>query len=55
MLAVYLGRTLKGEMIDIVKRLLLENEVEVKKVWMSEIFPKLLQNLELEFIELHLQ
>ena len=47
MLAIYLGRTLKGEMIDIVKRILLENEVEVRKVWVSEIFPRLLQNLEL--------
>ena len=34
-------------MIDIVKRLLLENEIEVKKVWVSEIFPRLLQNLDL--------
>lgn len=55
MLAIYLGRTIKGEMIDIVKRILLDNEVEVKKVWVSEIFPRLLNNLELEFIELHLQ
>ena len=50
MLAVYLGRTIKGEMIDIVKRLLLDNEIEVRKVWVSEIFPRLLKNLELEFI-----
>jgi hypothetical protein len=37
-------------MIDIVKRILLDNEVEVKKVWVSEIFPRLLNNLELDFI-----
>ena len=54
-LAIYLGRTLKGEMIDIVKRVLSDNEVEVRKVWVIEIFPRLLKNLELEFIELHLQ
>lgn len=42
-------------MIDIVKRVLSDNEVEVRKVWVIEIFPRLLKNLELEFIELHLQ
>lgn len=42
-------------MIDIIKRVLSDSEVEVKKVWVSEIFPRLLRNLELEFIELHLQ
>lgn len=42
-------------MIDIVKRILLESEVEVRKVWVSQIFPRLLNNLELQFIELHLQ
>lgn len=35
MLAVYLGRTIKGEMIDIVKRVLSDNEIEVRKVWVS--------------------
>lgn len=42
-------------MIDILKRILADSEIEAKKVWVSEIFPRLLQNLELEFIELHLQ
>lgn len=31
-LAMYLGQTLKGEMIDIVKRVLSDNEVEVRKM-----------------------
>jgi hypothetical protein len=55
LLALYLNRTLKGEMIDILKRVLSDNEPEVRKVWVMEIFPKLLRNLDLEFVELHLQ
>lgn len=54
-LAKYLGRMVKGEMIDVLKRVVGDNEVEAKKVWVQEIFPRLLANLELEFIELHLQ
>lgn len=50
-----MGRTVKGEMVDILKRVLADSEIEAKKVWLTEIFPRLLQNLDLEFIELHLQ
>lgn len=42
-------------MVDILKRVLADSEIEAKKVWLTEIFPRLLQNLDLEFIELHLQ
>jgi hypothetical protein len=54
-LSKYMNRTLKAEMVDIVKRLCNENEIEAKKVWLMEIFPVLLHNLELDFIELHFQ
>jgi hypothetical protein len=46
-LAKYQGRTVKGEMVDILKRVLADSEIEARKVWVSEIFPRLLQNLEL--------
>lgn len=46
-LAKYQGRTVKGEMVDILKRVLADSEIEARKVWVSEIFPHLLQNLEL--------
>jgi hypothetical protein len=32
-------------MIDILKRVLGDAEVEAKKIWVSEIFPRLLRNL----------
>lgn len=54
-LAKYQGRTVKGELVDILKRVAGDSEAEARKVWVSELFPRLLQNLELEFIELHLQ
>lgn len=54
-LAKYTRRNIKGEMVDILKRILADSEIEAKKVWLSEIFPRLLQNMNLEFIELHLQ
>ena len=54
-LARYTNRMVKGDMIDILKRVLGHNEIEARKVWVSEIFPRLLNNLDLEFIELHLQ
>lgn len=43
----YTGRVIRGEMIDIVKRIISDSEVEAKKVWVNEIFPKLLENLKL--------
>jgi hypothetical protein len=46
---------IKGQMIDILKRILNDNEIEARKVWVGEIFPKLLERLELDFVELHLQ
>ncbi len=49
------GRTIKGEMVDILKRVINDTEVEVRKVWISEFFPRLLRSLDLEYIELHFQ
>lgn len=51
----YLGRSIKGEMIDIIKKIITSSEAEAKKIWIQEIFPKLLVNLDIQFIELHLQ
>lgn len=34
-------------MVDILKRVLADSEIEAKKVWLTEIFPRLLQNLDL--------
>jgi hypothetical protein len=34
-LAKYIGRMIKGEMIDILKRILSDNEIEAKKVWVG--------------------
>jgi hypothetical protein len=36
---------IKGQMIDILKRILTDNEIEARKVWVGEIFPKLLERL----------
>jgi hypothetical protein len=36
---------IKGQMIDILKRVLCNNEIEARKVWVGEIFPKLLERL----------
>jgi hypothetical protein len=41
-LSKYYGKTIKGEMLDIIKRIIGDSEIEAKKVWISEIFPKLL-------------
>jgi hypothetical protein len=54
-LSKYYGKTIKGEMLDIIKRIIGDSEVEAKKVWIGEIFPKLLENLKFELIEIHLQ
>jgi diphthamide synthase subunit DPH2 len=43
----YLGRSIKGEMIDIIKRIITGSEAEAKKIWVNEIFPKLLENLDI--------
>ena len=51
----HIGRSIKGEMIDIIKKIINSSEAEAKKIWINEIFPKLLENLDTEFIELHLQ
>lgn len=42
-------------MIDIIKRIISDSEFEAKKIWVEEILPKMLENLKLEYIELHLQ
>ena len=42
-------------MIDIIKKIINSSEAEAKKIWINEIFPKLLENLDIELIELHLQ
>ena len=42
LLSKYSGRTLKSELIDIIKRIISDSEAEAKKVFLSEIFPKLL-------------
>lgn len=54
-LCKYNGRSIRGELIDIIKRIIGDSEIEAKKVWVTEIFPQLLQHLKIEFIELHLQ
>lgn len=46
----YMGRSIKGEMIDIIKKIITSPEAEAKKIWINEIFPKLLENLDIEFI-----
>lgn len=51
----HIGRSIKGEMIDIIKKIINSSEAQAKKIWINEIFPKLLENLDSEFIELHLQ
>ena len=48
-------RAIKGLMIDILKKIITSSEAEARKIWVNEIFPKLLQNLNIDFIELHLQ
>jgi hypothetical protein len=55
LLAPYSNRALRAELVDVLKRLAGEGEVEARKVWLTEIFPRLLLHLELEFIELHFQ
>lgn len=54
-LAKYRERSLKGELMDIIKRIIADSEAEAKKVFLQEIFPKLLRNLRLDFIEIYLQ
>lgn len=41
----YNGRSMKGEMIDIIKRIISDSEIEAKKVWVTEIFTQLLKYL----------
>jgi hypothetical protein len=36
---------MKGEMIDIIKRIISDSEIEAKKVWVTEIFTQLLKYL----------
>ena len=48
-------RAIKGLMIDILKKIITSSEAEARKIWVNEIFPKLLQNLNIDFIELQLQ
>lgn len=43
----YNGRSIKGEMIDIIKRIIGDAEIEAKKVWVTEIFPQLLRYLKI--------
>lgn len=34
-------------MIDIIKKIITSSEAEAKKIWINEIFPKLLENLDI--------
>jgi hypothetical protein len=54
-LAGYSGKALKNELVDILKRVFTDAEIEVKKIGISELFPKLIQTLDVDFIELHFQ
>lgn len=54
-LCKYNAGFLKAELMDIIKRILTDSEVEAKKFFLQEIFPRLLEHLKLEYIELHLQ
>lgn len=38
----YTGHVIRGEMIDIIKRIISDNEFEAKKIWLEEILPKML-------------
>lgn len=48
-------RKLKASMMDILKSILAHPESEARRIWLTEIFPKLLKKSEPAFIEIHLQ
>jgi hypothetical protein len=47
MLSSYTGRALKNELVDILKKIFIAAEAEARKIAISELFPKLLQFLDL--------
>ena len=51
----YSGRSIKNEFVDILKKIFNDIEVEARKIGISDIFPRLLQVFDLEFVELHFQ
>jgi len=34
-------------MVDILKRVLADNEIEARKMWLIDIFPRILQNMDI--------
>ena len=40
----YTHGNLRGQMIEILKKVHCDNEVEARKAWVKEIFPKMLAN-----------
>lgn len=49
------SKKIKVAMMDILKSVLSHPESEARRIWLTEIFPKLMRNSESSLIELHLQ
>ena len=54
-LGSYSGRAIKNELVDILKKIFNDIEVEARKIGISDIFRRLLQVFDQEFVELHFQ